>query len=330
MFGRVFAGVAIGVTLSISAASGQEFIMKFGTASVNDPQTAYLRMYKEELEKRTNGRIRVDLYPQSQLGAIPRQIEGVQLGTVEAFIAPVDFFVGIDQRFGVFSTPMLFRDEKHAEATIHDPTLEKSLLSLAPPRGMIGIGAVTLGVANYAARTPIARLSDFKGKKIRINGTPLERVKMGRLGATGIAMPLSEVSPALSQGTIDGAISIMSVFVSFKMSDLVKVVTVTNDTMIISIAVVSKAWYAKLPPDLQKAVIESGAAIREKLAAWVVEFNSSQADAWKKIGGEIVVLPTEDLETMKAQLINVGDEVTNGQPQVHEMLEQVRAAAKKY
>jgi TRAP-type C4-dicarboxylate transport system substrate-binding protein len=311
-------------------ATAQEFVMKFGTASVNDPQTAFMKMYKEELERRSAGRIKVDLYLQSQLGAIPRQIEGVQLGTIEAFIAPVDFFTGVDQRFGVFSTPMLFRDEAHAESTIHDPALQKSLLGLAEPKGIVGIGTVALGAANYAGRTPLLRLADFKGKKLRINGTFLERSKMSRLGATGVAMPLSEVAPALSQGTIDGTISIMSIFVSFKMNDLVKIVTVTNDTMIVSIAVVSKTWLNGLPPDLRQAVIDSGDAIRIKLADFVTEFNKAQSDEWIKMGGQIHKLSPDDLAAAKTLLSNVGDEVTKDQPAVREMLVRVREVAGKH
>ncbi len=117
---------------------------------------------------------------------------------------------------------------------------------------MIGIATLGIGSANYAARKPLMRLADFDGKKLRINGTALERAKMSALGATGIAMPLSEVMPALSQGTIDGTISGTSVFVSLKMNELVKTITVTNDTMLVSLAVVSQVWLDKLPPDLQE------------------------------------------------------------------------------
>jgi len=95
---------------------------------------------------------------------------------------------------------------------------------------------------------PILTLADFSGKKLRINGTELERQKMAKLGATGVGMPLSEVVPALDQGTIDGTISGLSVFVAFKMNDLLKTITVTNDTFINSIVVVSKAWLDTLPP----------------------------------------------------------------------------------
>lgn len=324
---------AFGCLLAVligGAAGAQEFVMKFGTASVNDPQTAFMKLYKSELERRSNGRIKVDLYLQSQLGAIPRQIEGVQLGTIEAFVAPVDFFVGVDPRFGVFSTPMLFRDEPHAQATLGDADLREAMFRLAEPKGMIGIGAFTLGVANYAARAPLMTLADFKSKKLRINGTALERSKMTKLGATGVAMALSEVTPALSQGTIDGTISIMSIFVSFKMNDLVKTVTVTNDSMINAIAVVSRSWMSKLPPDLRAAVVESGAAIRPELVRQTVEFNQKQDEEWVRMGGQVHKLSPEDLAAMRTLLAGVGDEVTKDQPALREMLEKVRATSAKY
>lgn len=328
-----FRGLILGAALAGllgAPAEAQEFTMKFGTASVNDPQTAFMKLYKDDLEKRSGGRIKVELYLQSQLGAIPRQIEGVQLGSIEAMIAPVDFFVGIDPRFGVFSTPMLFRDEVHAQAVIQDPDLQKAFFGLAEPKGLTGIGTLNLGVANYAGRAPLLRLADFKGKKLRINGTALERAKMSRMGATGIPMALSEVSPALSQGTIDGTISIMSVFVSFKMNDLVKTVTVTNDSMIGSIAVVSRSWLAKLPPELRAAVAASGEAVQPELRRAISEFNDKQNDEWIKLGGLVHKLPAEDIAAMKALLGDTGDEVTKDQPAVREMLTRVRAAAAKY
>jgi TRAP-type C4-dicarboxylate transport system substrate-binding protein len=237
--------------------------------------------------------------------------------------------VGVDPRFGVFSTPMLFRDEANAAATIHDPTVQKAMFDLAAPKRMVGIATVDLGASDYGAKTPIMRLADFSGKKLRINGTELEREKMGKLGATGIGMPLSEVVPALDQGAIDGTISGLSVFVAFKMNDLLKVVTVTNDTFIISLAVVSKPWLDTLPADLQKIVIDSGAAIQAKTQAWETDFTSKLASDWTAMGGTVHKLPTDDLARMKTLLDPVGDEATKNQPAVHEMLQLVRAAAAK-
>src|ERR1700691_1557209 len=256
-----FLAAALTCLCSAAPATAADFVMKIGTATINETQHQFIKFYKDEVEKASNGRIEVQIYPASQLGPIPREIEGVQLGSIQGYVGPVDFFVGVDPRFGVFSAPMLLKSDANAAATIHDPAIEKAMLELAAPKRMVGIATLDLGASDYGAKKAIMRLTDFEGKKLRINGTELERQKMAKLGATGIGMPLSEVMPALDQGTIDGTISGLSVFVAFKMNDLLKVVTVTNDTFIISIAVVSKPWLDKLPADLQKIVIDSRSAI---------------------------------------------------------------------
>jgi TRAP-type C4-dicarboxylate transport system substrate-binding protein len=311
-------------------AAAADFVMKFGTATINETQHQFIKFYKEDIEKASNGRIEVQIYPASQLGPIPREIEGVQLGNIQGYIGPVDFFVGVDPRYGVFSAPMLFRDEANAAATIHDPAVEKTMIDLAAPKRMVGIATLDLGASDYGAKHAIMRLADFSGKKLRINGTELERQKMAKLGATGIGMPLSEVVPALDQGTIDGTISGLSVFVGLKMSDLVKVVSVTNDTFIISIAVVSKPWLDTLPPDLQKIVVDTGAAIQAKSQQWEVDFTKKLESDWTAAGGTVHRLPADDLAAMKTLLAPVADEATKGQPAVHDMLQMVRAAAAKH
>jgi TRAP-type C4-dicarboxylate transport system substrate-binding protein len=322
---------AVSLLLSGGATSkpavAADFVMKFGTATMNETQHQYLKFYKEALEQASKGRIEVQVYPNSQLGPIPREIEGVQLGTIQGYIGPVDFFVGVDPRFGVFSAPMLFRDEPNAAATVHNPAVQKAMFDLAAPKRMVGIATLDLGSSNYGAKNPILRLADFSGKKLRINGTELERQKMAKLGATGIGMPLSEVVPALDQGTIDGTISGLSVFVAFKMNDLLKVVTVTNDTFIISIAVLSKPWLDTLPADLQKVVVDAGATVQTKAQAWEIDFTKQLASDWTALGGTVQALPAEDLARMKTLLDPVGNEATKGQPAVHDMLELVRAAA---
>jgi len=328
---RFFAFAALSLLAqSVAPARSAEFVLKFGTATQNETQHQFIKFYKEALEAASHGRIEVQVYPNSQLGPIPREIEGVQLGTIQGYIGPVDFFVGVEPRYGVFSAPMLFRDEANVAATIHDPELQQIILTMAEPKRLVGLATLAIGAADYAAKRPLLRLTDFEGKKLRINGTELERAKMSRLGASGIAMPLSEVMPALSQGAIDGTISGLSVFVAFKMNDLVKVITVTNDTMLVSLAVVSQGWLDKLPPDLRKVVLDTGRTVQPKAQDWQVEFTRQLANDWTKVGGEIHMLPPEDLAKMKTLLGTVGDEVTKNQPAMRDLLEKVRAIAARH
>jgi TRAP-type transport system periplasmic protein len=313
-----------------SPATAAPYIMKFGTATYKESQHQFIIFYKEALEKASGGRIQVQIYPRSELGPIPREIDGLQLGTQEAFIGPADFFVGVDPRYGVFSTPTLFKNNDHASATVMDPALNKYILDMGKPKGLVGIATFGIGASNYAAKDPIMTLADFKGKKLRVNATAMEREKMRRLGATAVPMPLSEVLPSLQRGVIDGTMSGTSIFVAFKFNDVVKVITKTNDTMLVSLAVVSKAWLDKLPPDLQKMVIDVGQQTQLKTHLWEQNFTKGLAKKWESMGGTIHTLSPADHAKMMALLKTVGDDTSKDQPAVHAFLEKVRGVAAQY
>jgi TRAP-type C4-dicarboxylate transport system substrate-binding protein len=317
-------------TMAPQQGAAAEFTMKFGTATFNESQHQYIKFYKEAVEKASGGRIEVGVYPRSELGPIPRMIDGLQLGTIEAYIGPADFYVGVDPRFGVLSTPMLFKNNDHASATVLDPELNEHILNLAVSKGMVGLGTFGLGSSNYAAKSPIMRLADFSGKKLRVNATAMEREKMKRLGATAVPMPLNEVMPALQRGVIDGTMSGTSVFVAFKFNDVVKVITVTNDTMLVSLAMVSKVWLDKLPADLRKIVIDAGRETQMRTHKWEQPFTKTLEAKWKEMGGEMHTLPPEDLAKMRTLLASVGDDVSKDQPAVLDMLKKVRTVAAKH
>ena len=161
--------------------------------------------------------------------------------------------------------------------------LVQHLLGLGEPKGLVGLGTFGLGASNYAAKSPILRLADFSGKKLRVNATAMEREKMRRLGATAVPMPLNEVMPSLQRGVIDGTMSGTSVFVAFKFIDVVKTITVTNDTMLVSLAMVSKVWLDKLPPDLRKVVIDAGRETQVRTHKWEQEFSKTLEVKWQEI-----------------------------------------------
>ena len=313
-----------------TAAAAQNFVMKFGTATVNEPQHEYIKIYKEEVEQRSGGKIKVEVYPQSQLGPIPRQIEGLQLGTIEAFIGPADFYVGVDKRFGVFSAPILFGDRKNAAATLADAELNKAILALGADKGLVGIGTFAYAQHDYLAKDPIRSFADFKGKKIRVNATPIEREAMARLGATASPMPLNEVLTALQRNVIDGTRSAISIYVTLKYQDVSKLVTVTNDTMLVPVATVSKPWFDKLPADLQKAVMDAGHAAQKRADAFTAEFMAGMPKRWAEVGGEVFVMPDAERAKLVAALKTVGDEVTKDDPPVKAFFERVRATAAKH
>ena len=331
--GSRLCAISTGLALALGlggAAAAQSFVMKFGTATVNEPQHEFIKLYKEEIERRSGGRIKVEVYPQSQLGPIPRQIEGLQLGTIEGFIGPADFYVGVDKRYGVFSAPVLFRDRANAAAALSDSDLNKAILELGGDKGLIGIGAFAYAQHDYLAKEPIRSFADFKGKKIRVNATPIEREAMARLGATASPMPLNEVLPALQRNVIDGTRSAISIFVTLRYQDVSKVVTVTNDTMLVPVATVGKPWFDKLPADLQQAVREAGQAAQQRTDAFTADFMAGMPKRWAEVGGEVFAMPEAERQKLIAALRTVGEEVTKDDPPVAAFYQRVRATAAQH
>jgi TRAP-type C4-dicarboxylate transport system substrate-binding protein len=224
---------------------------------------------------------------------------------------------------------MLFKDKDHATRTVFDPSFNEFALTMGEPKGIPGLGILGTGSANYAAKNAILRLTDFSGKKLRVNATAMEREKMRRLGATAVPLPLNEVMPSLQRGVIDGTMSGTAIFVAFKMNDVAKTMTVTNDTMLVSLAVVSKVFLDKLPLDLRKTVLDVGRETQKRTSDWEKEFSKGLDKAWVDQGGIMHQLPADDLKKMAELLNSVGDDVSKDQPAVNEMLKRVRAIAAK-
>lgn len=307
-----------------------DYTMKIGFATMNDIQHQWANWYKEALEARSKGRIEVKIFPRGQLGPVASQIEGVQLGTIEAFTTPADFFAGMDPRFGTFSIPLLFKDAAHAEKVLLDPAMNKEILALGADKNIQIVSIYTYAPAHYFGKQPIRRLDDFKGKKLRVNATAAERAKMRQFGASAVPMDLSEVVPGIQQGVIDGTMSATAVYVNLKFNDISKVLTEVNDTMIVSVAAVSRPWLAKLPADLRQAVIEEGAKLQPRINEHSRVLDQSMVKRWRDAGGELVKLPDADMARVKQLLAGVGEEVTKDSKAANAFYKRLVATGQKY
>jgi TRAP-type C4-dicarboxylate transport system substrate-binding protein len=307
-----------------------DFTMKIGFATMNDVQHQWANWYKEALEARSKGRIAVSIFPRGQLGTVASQIEGLQLGTVEVFTTPADFFAGMDPRFGTFSIPLLFKSSEHAEKVLLDPSMNKEILALGTDKNIQVVSVYTYAPAHYFGKQPIRSLDDFKGKKLRVNATAAERAKMRQFGASAVPMDLSEVVPGIQQGVIDGTMSATAVYVNLKFGDIAKVLTEVNDTMIVSVGVVSRPWLAKLPADLRAMVIEEGNKLQARINPHSRVLDQSMVKRWRDAGGELVKLPVADQARVQQLLAGVGEEVTKDNKSANDFYRRLVATGKKY
>jgi C4-dicarboxylate-binding protein DctP len=171
-------------------------------------------------------------------------------------------------------------------------------------------------LSSVVARTPIRRLADLKGKKIRIFPTQFQSLAMQRLGATPKPMTLGEVLPALQDNALDGSISAFNVFTTMHYVDVAKYVTEIGQPPIFAMIELSKQWYDSLPADLQQILDKDAAAESIAINPWIADFNAKSRKDWVASGGEVISLPQDDQSAMLKILSNVGDEVSNGKPQL--------------
>src|SRR5271169_7078758 len=199
---------AVSLLLALGAAKAQDktYVMKVTTPTLNDAPHQLAKNFAAAVERDSCGRIKAEVYPASQLGTIPRQIEGVQFGAIQAAVIPPEFFVGVDERFELMAAPGLVNSLDHGQRLAADPAVRRLMLGLGANKGLHGVALFMNAPSSMIEKTPIRHLADFKGKKIRVLASPFQMQSIERLGATPVAMTLGDVMPAMQQGAIDGAI----------------------------------------------------------------------------------------------------------------------------
>ena len=331
ILGAVAGALVLSLALTAGAARAQTktYVMKITLPTLHDTVHQVALNWAAAVEKDSGGRIKPQVYPASQLGSIARQIEGVQFGSVQAALIPPEFFVGVDQRFEVMAAPGLVDSMQHGQRLAGDPAVLRLMLGLGANKGLHGVGLFMATPSSVISRTPIRRLADFKGKKIRIFASPFQSVAFQRLGATPVAMTLGDVLPAIQQGTIDGADAALNVYVPFHYVDAAKYVTEIDQPAIFIIMEVSQKWFDTLPKDLQQIVQKDAASEAVKINPWALDFRHKMQKDWVAQGGELIRLPPGEQAQMMKTLASVGEDVSKDNPALHEAYEAVTAAAKR-
>jgi len=327
---RQFLHLAAGaLTLSVARAEDSKYVMKISGPTINDAPHLFMKNVAAAVERDSGGRIKAEVYPASQLGSIPRQIEGAQFGAIQAVNIPPEFFVGVDERFEVLAAPGLVDSMEHGQRLAADPAVLKIMLGLGANKGLHGAGLYIAQPSCIISKTPIRQLADFKGKKIRVFASQFQTVAFDRLGATPVAMTLGDVLPALQQGAIDGAVAGIGVFVNMHFHDAAKYVIETNQPAIFIILEVSQKWYDSLPKDLQETVDRDGLAESRTINAPALDMYHQQRKAWVAAGGELVSLPQNEQAEMMKMLSSVGNDIAKSNPELRDAYQVVTQAAQR-
>ncbi len=324
--------IAAGLCAALAAwpaAADKTYEIKIGFVTINDSQHRAAELYKAALEKRTGGQLKVSIFPAAQLGTIPRQLEGIQLGTQEFFVTPPGFFQGINPAFQAPDAPGLFDSNWHQHLTMNHPSVRGEFVKLGEKAGIVPTFIWSAGVGAIASREPIRTLADLQGKKLRVLATKMEIALMDTFGAAGIPIPYSQVVPSIQKRVVDGARSAIIVMGPSKFYTVAKYLTRTAGGYIPTGAYASMAALKKLPQDLQTAIWEEGAKLADPSVEVAVEITTHWERQWTKEGGEVIDLSDADRKEFFRRAKPLGDKILGSNPKIAPMYNLIKAAAEK-
>jgi TRAP-type C4-dicarboxylate transport system substrate-binding protein len=324
------AGMAALAVVGLAAAQAAEpakpYVMKLSTTTLNDSQHQWLKLFAAAVEKDSGDRIKTEIFTASQLGAMPRQIEGTQFGSIQAIVTPPEFLVGVDERFELLSASGLFKSPQQASRVVSDPEFRNAFLALGSDKGLLGVNIFISAPISILTRKPVRHLDEFKGLKIRVLASNFQNQEVSRLGASPVAMSLGDVMPALQQGAIDGSLAAVTTFAPLKYYDTAKYLTETGHYYVFSVAELSKKWFEALPPDLQKIVRDDAEQAGKEVTPWEINFIEEQRKTWTDHGGELISLPPAEQAEMMKRLSTVGEDMTKDKPASRQLYELLLAA----
>ncbi|WP_402721258.1 TRAP transporter substrate-binding protein [Janthinobacterium rivuli] len=276
---------AIGATAGVHAYAQAPIVIKFSHVVATDtPKGQAAERFKQLAEKATNGKVKVELYPNSQLYKDKEELEALQLGAVQMLAPSLAKFgpLGVKE-FEAFDLPYIF-PTKTALYNVTEGEIGKSLLKKLEPKGITGLAYWDNGFKVMSANKPLHMPADFKGLKMRIQSSKVLDAQMRALGANPQVLAFSEVYQALQTGVVDGTENPPSNMYTQKMHEVQKHVTVSNHGYLGYAVIVNKKFWDGLPPDirgqLEKAMRE--ATTFEKAIAQ--RDNDQALDAIKKAG----------------------------------------------
>lgn len=287
--------LALGLA-AFAVQAAEPIVIKFSHVVAPDtPKGRAAEYFKQLAESRTQGRVRVEVYPNSQLYKDREEMEALQLGAVQMLAPSLSKFGPLGVRsFELFDLPYIFPN-KETLYRVMDGDVGKKLFAMLEPKGILGLAFWDNGFKQMSANRPLHKVEDFHGLKMRIQSSKVLEAQMKALGANPQVMAFSEVYSALQQGVVDGTENPMSNFYTQKMNEVQKDLTLSDHGYLGYAVIVNKNFWDGLPPDIREILdkaMKDATAFERKIA----QQENDEALAKVKAAGttRIYVLPYRD------------------------------------
>ncbi len=299
---RILFAFLASLSLATSALAQQPVVIKFShVVALDTPKGLAAEYFKKLAEERTKGRVKIEVYPNSQLYKDKEEMEALQLGAVQMLAPSLAKFGPLGAReFEVFDLPYLFDDYKELHRVTQGP-IGQQLMKKLDSKGILGLAFWDNGFKEMSANKPLRKPEDCRGLKMRIQSSKVLDSQMRALGAIPQVIAFSEVYQALQTGVVDGTENPVSNLYTQKMHEVQKYLTLSDHGYLGYAVIVNKKFWDGLPADL-RGILEGAMKDATKYANDLAQKkNDEDLELVKKSGKTqvITLTPQEKLEWKK-------------------------------
>lgn len=294
VFLKGMAGVATAALFG-SQVWAADFVAKIGhLESVQQSRHVHLEKVAELVKERTNGAVEFQIFPQGQLGQQREMTEGVQLGTLEATVAPAAFLGGFNPAISILDIPFLLPDDDAKAQALRQGPFGKALCDSFQTRGVVCLTLWPNGRKSFTSNDPIGEMAQFAGQKFRVMDSNILIKQFDALGASAIALPFGELYTALQTGVVNGQENPLDTIRAMKFYEVQKYLVRSDHGAMEDVVLFNPTFWESLGADNQKIVTDAFLEVIPDLIAHKAAAVEASFEEIKSHGLEVSVLSDED------------------------------------
>lgn len=271
--------------------------IRFSTTSAEGMEMVNaMNKFAELVSERSDGLMKVEVYPGSALGDTTVSMQNCQLGVQDMTVATSNNVNSLGvSGFGAFALPFVFRDNDHLFNVLESDIGAELIASIAESdTKLVGIGYWFEGTRNFISKDPIRSVEDIKGMKIRCQANDIDTAMVQALGASPTPIAFGELYTALQTGVVDGCENPLSGIYSSKFQEVCKYLTLDAHTALPVVVLYSEAIWNAMSADEQQIITECWAEASAHNREWLSGVQDEYIQKFQDEGVEVIELTDHD------------------------------------
>ena len=258
--------VALAFAALARQADAAPLVLTFAHGVVTtDPRHLGALQFARRVEERTNGQVKIEVFPNRVIGSDNELLEKVRLGSIDMDVASLNYFIKYEKTFAIAAMPYVFDSDEHARRVLNGPAM-RWFAALAEKQGFVVLSIWEGGFRNLTnSKRPIDKPEDVRGLTLRVLPALALEVTMEALGAQVSKISFSELYPALAKGVVDGQENPISAIYSNKLYEVQKHLALTRHVYATTLHVVSAKTWVSLTPAQQGILREESQAVGDAM-----------------------------------------------------------------